>query len=96
MKSLKQRKDKKTGRCMEKYRIIPLHQALRDMYMQYFIEMNLNQKSEDLLFPMRTQVADLHFKKLQNNLGIRIHAHKFRHTLAVETTMDQVPLNVLE
>lgn len=96
MKTLKQGKDRKTGMQKEKYRIIPLHPALRDIYMQYLIEMNLNQKSEDLLFPMKRQVIDLYFKKLQDKLGIKIHAHKFRHTFAVKAIMDQVPLNVLQ
>ncbi len=96
MKTLKQGKDKKTGQQREKYRIIPMHASLRDVYMQYLIEMNLNQKSEDLLFPMRRQVVDLYFKKIQGKLGFRIHAHKFRHTFAVKAIMDQVPLNVLQ
>ncbi len=96
MKTLKQGKDRKTGMQKEKYRIIPLHPALRDVYMQYLIEMNLNQKSEDLLFPMKRQVIDLYFKKLQQKLGFKIHAHKFRHTFAVKAIMDQVPLNVLQ
>ncbi|WP_255414314.1 hypothetical protein [Thermoplasma sp. Kam2015] len=42
MKTLKQGMDKKTGLKKEKYRIIPLHPVLRDMYIQYPIEMNLN------------------------------------------------------
>ena len=96
MKTLKQGKDRKTGMQKEKYRIIPLHPALRDVYMQYLIEMNLNQKSEDLLFPMKRQVIDVYFKKLQQKLGFKIHAHKFRHTFAVKAIMDQVPLNVLQ
>ena len=96
MKTLKQGKDRKTGLQKEKYRIIPLHPALRDVYMQYLIEMNLNQKSEDLLFPMKRQVIDVYFKKLQQKLGFKIHAHKFRHTFAVKAIMDQVPLNVLQ
>ncbi len=96
MKTLKQGKNKNTDQQREKYRIIPLHPALRDVYMQYLIEMNLNQKSEDLLFPMRRQVVDLYLKKIQEKLGVRIHAHKFRHTFAVKAIMDQVPLNVLQ
>jgi integrase/recombinase XerD len=96
MKTLKQGKDKKTGETKEKYRIIPLHVELRDFYMQYLIENNISQKSEDPLFPMKRQAVDLYFKKIQAKLGFSIHAHKFRHTFAVKAIMDNVPLNVLQ
>ena len=96
MKTLKQGRDRATGLQKEKYRIIPLHAELRDVYMQYLLEMNISQKSENLLFPMKRQVVDLYFKKLQERLGFRIHAHKFRHTFAVKAIMDNVPLNVLQ
>ena len=96
MKTLKQGKDKKTGIQREKYRIIPLHDDLRDAYMQYLIEENVSQKSEDPLFPMKRQVVDIYFKKLQDKLGFKIHAHKFRHTFAVKAIMDNVPLNILQ
>ena len=96
MKTLKQGRDRETGLQKEKYRIIPLHVELRDVYMQYLLEMNINQKSENLLFPMQRQVVDLYFKKLQARLGFGIHAHKFRHTFAVKAIMDNVPLNVLQ
>jgi site-specific recombinase XerD len=96
LKTLKQGKDKKTGIQKEKYRIIPLHSDLRDAYMQYLIEENMSQKSEDPLFPMSRQVVDVYFKKMQENLGFKIHAHKFRHTFAVKAIMDNVPLNILQ
>lgn len=96
MKTLKQGRDRVTGLQKEKYRIIPLHSELRDFYMQYLLEMNISQKSENLLFPMKRQVVDLYFKKLQERLGVGIHAHKFRHTFAVKAIMDNVPLNVLQ
>lgn len=96
MKTLKQGRNRVTGLQKEKYRIIPLHAELRDVYMQYLLEMNISQKSENLLFPMKRQVVDLYFKKLQERLGFRIHAHKFRHTFAVKAIMDNVPLNVLQ
>ena len=95
MKTLKQGKDK-NGIQREKYRIIPLHSELRDAYMQYLLDMNISTKSEDPLFPMSRQVVDLYFKKMQDKLGYRIHAHKFRHTFAVKAIMDNVPLNVLQ
>ena len=96
MKTLKQGKDKKTRIQREKYRIIPLHSELRDAYMQYLLDMNISTKSEDPLFPMSRQVVDLYMKKLQESLGFRIHAHKFRHTFAVKAIIDNVPLNVLQ
>ena len=96
MKTLKQGKDKKTGIQREKFRIIPLHGDLRNTYMQYLLDMNISTKSEDPLFPMSRQVVDLYMKKLQEMLGVRIHAHKFRHTFAVMAIMDNVPLNVLQ
>jgi site-specific recombinase XerD len=95
MKTLKQGKDK-NGIQREKYRIIPLHLELRDAYMQYLLDMNISTKSEDPLFPMKRQVVDVYFKKMQDKLGFKIHAHKFRHTFAVKSIMDQVPLNVLQ
>ncbi len=57
---------------------------------------NISPKSEELLFPMKRQAVDLYFKKIQEKIGIRIHAHKFRHTFAVKAIMDNVPLNVLQ
>ncbi len=45
---------------------------------------------------MKRQVVDLYFKKIQESTGLRIHAHKFRHTFAVKAIMDTVPLNVLQ
>ncbi|MGP6207926.1 tyrosine-type recombinase/integrase [Cuniculiplasma sp. SKW3] len=96
MKTLKQGKDKKTGIQREKYRIIPLHSELRDTYMQYLLDMNISTKSEEPLFPISRQVVDVYFKKMQDKLGFKIHAHKFRHTFAVKAIMDNVPLNILQ
>ena len=95
LKTLKQGKDR-NGIQREKYRVIPLHVDLRDAYMQYLLDMNISTKSEDPLFPMSRQVIDLYFKKMQDKLGFKIHAHKFRHTFAVKAIMDNVPLNVLQ
>ena len=52
MVTLKRKKDKKTQVSKKKYRVIPIHNTLRDAYMQYLIEMNISQKSNELLFPM--------------------------------------------
>jgi integrase/recombinase XerD len=95
LKTLKQGKDK-NGVQREKFRVISIHPDLRDTYMQYLLELNIPQKGEELLFPMKRQVVDLYFKKIQEKLGLKIHAHKFRHTFAVKAIMDNVPLNVLQ
>jgi site-specific recombinase XerD len=95
MKTLKQGRDR-NGIQKEKYRIIPLHADLRDAFMKFLLDMNISTKSEDPLFPMSRQVVDLYLKKMQDKLGFKIHAHKFRHTFAVKAIMDNVPLNVLQ
>jgi site-specific recombinase XerD len=95
LKTLKQGKDR-NGVQREKYRVIPLHADLRDAHMQYLLDMNISTKSEDPLFPMSRQVVDLYFKKIQDKLEFKVHAHKFRHTFAVKAIMDNVPLNVLQ
>ena len=64
--------------------------------MQYLLQSNIAKDSTDLLFPMKRQVEDLYLKKIQTKLGIKVHAHKFRHTFAVKAIMDNVPLNVLQ
>ena len=94
--TLKQGKDKRTGLAKEKYRIIPMHPDLRDIYMQYLLQSNIAKDSTDPLFPMKRQVVDLYLKKIQTKLGFKVHAHKFRHTFAVNAIMDNVPLNVLQ
>ena len=94
--TLKQGKDKRTGLAKKKYRIIPMHPDLRDIYMQYLLQSNISKDSTDLLFPMKRQVVDLYLKKIQTKLGFKVHAHKFRHTFAVKAIMDNVPLNVLQ
>ena len=95
LRTLKQGRDR-TGKKKEKYRTIPLHPDLRDAYMQYLLEFNINQKSEDLLFPMKRQPVDQYFKGMEPEIGIKIYAHKFRHTFAVKAIMDNVPLNVVQ
>ena len=80
----------------ESYRTIPLHQELKDSIMEYLLENRTDPRSEDLLFPMRRQSVDEYFKKMQKELGFRIHAHKFRHTFGVKCILSNVPLNVLQ
>ena len=95
LKTLKQEKNM-NGMQKEKYRVLLLHIDLRDTYMQYLLDMNISTKLEDQLFPMSRQVMDLYFKKMQDKMGFRVHAHKFSHTFAVKAIMDNVPLNVLQ
>ncbi len=96
MITLKQGRDRTTGMQREKYRIIPMHPDLRDTYMQYLLENGIRRDSSDHLFPMKRQVVDVYLKKIQANTGMRVHAHKFRHTFAVRAIIDGVPLNVLQ
>jgi integrase/recombinase XerD len=77
-------------------RTIPLHPDLKDAIMTYFLEFNINPKSSELLFKVKRQSVDEYMKKMQNELGIKIHAHKFRHTFAVNAILAHVPLNILQ
>ena len=80
-----------------KHIFIPLHTTLRDAYMQYLIEMNINQRSEPFQFPLPRQVIDLYPKRRGEDVGINdIHARKFKHNFAVKAIMDHVPLNALQ
>jgi integrase len=77
-------------------RTIPLHPDLKTDIMQYYLEYNINKKSEEKLFNMTRQSVDLFFKKMQKDLGFKIHAHKFRHTFAVKAILSGVPINILQ
>jgi len=44
---------------------------------------------------MTRQSVDLFFKKMQKDLGFKIHAHKFRYTFAVKAVLSGVPINIL-
>ena len=77
-------------------RTIPLHRNLKDSIMAYFIEFKIDPKSQERIFPMKRQAVDLYFKRMQRDLGFRIHAHKFRHTFGVRAIMNHVPLSVLQ
>jgi len=77
-------------------RTIPLHPDLKTDIMQYYLEYNINKKSEERLFNMTRQSVDLFFKKMQKDLRFKIHAHKFRHTFAVKAILSGVPINILQ
>jgi len=77
-------------------RIIPLHPDIKTDIMQYYLEYNINKRSEKRLFNMTRQSVDLFFKKMQKDLGFKIHAHKLRHTFAVKAILSGVPINILQ
>jgi site-specific recombinase XerD len=82
-------------RKKEVYRTIPLHQDLKKIFSIYSSGRRKYGKDEKI-FPMRRQAVDEFLKRMQRDLGFRIHAHKFRHTFAVKAIMDGVPLNVVQ
>ncbi|MEM0134649.1 MAG: site-specific integrase [Thermoplasmatales archaeon] len=78
------------------YRTLPLHPDLKDTVMQYFLEFHIDTKSEYPLFPIRRQSVDEYLDKIEGSVGIKVNAHKFRHTFAVKALLDGVPINVLQ
>jgi len=77
-------------------RTIPLHRDLKDAIMSYFIEFHIDVRSQEKIFSMTRQAVDLFLKRMQKQLGFRIHAHKFRHTFGVKAIFNHVPLSVLQ
>jgi len=77
-------------------RTIPLRWDLKEAIMSYFIEFHIDIRSQEKLFSMTRQAVDLYLKRMQKNLGFRIHAHKFRHTFGVKAILNHVPLSVLQ
>ncbi|MGC8981760.1 MAG: tyrosine-type recombinase/integrase [Minisyncoccia bacterium] len=80
----------------EAKRTIPLHPELKSDIMQYYLDYNINKRSEDKLFNITRQSVDAFFKKIQKDLNFKIHAYKFRHTFAVKAVLSGIPLNVLQ
>ena len=78
------------------YRTLPLHPDLKDTVMQYFLEFHIDTKSENPLFQVRRQSVDEYLDKIERSAGIKVNAHKFRHTFAVKALLDGVPINVLQ
>ena len=78
------------------YRTLPLHPDLKDAVMQYFLEFHIDTKSEDPLFPIRRQSVDEYLDKIEGSVGVKVNAHKFRHTFAVKALLDGTPINVLQ
>ena len=77
-------------------RTLPLHPDLKDAIMQYFLEMHVDVRSDALLFPITRGSVDNYLTKMEKSLGIKVNAHKFRHTFAVRSLIDGVPVNVLQ
>ena len=78
------------------YRTLPLHPDLKEALMQYFLEFHIDTKSEDPLFQVRRQSVDEYLDKIERSIGIKVNAHKFRHTFAVKALLDGAPINVLQ
>lgn len=76
-------------------RTINIHPDLRDTYMQYLLESRIDPLSTERLFPMTRQAVDKFFRSICEP-DIKFHAHKFRHTFAVQAVRAGVPLNVLQ
>ena len=87
---------KKKGKNRElPKRTVNLHQDLRDTYMQYLLEAHIDQSANQRLFPMTRQRVDKFFKSICGP-DIKFHAHKLRHTFAVNAVRAGIPLNVLQ
>jgi site-specific recombinase XerD len=80
----------------EAKRTILLHLELKSDIMQYYLDYNINKRSEDKLFKVTRQSVDAFFKKIQKGFNFKIHAHKFKHTFAVKAILSGIPLNVLQ
>lgn len=61
-------------------RSIPIRPELRDAFQSYLLEYGIPVRSEVPLFPMRRQTVEDWLKALGEEIGVRIHPHKFRHT----------------
>jgi len=77
-------------------RTLPLHPDLKGFAMTYFLEMHLDVKSMDLIFPMSRLTVYQFMDRMSKTLGFKIHPHKFRHTFAVKALASQVPINVVQ
>lgn len=104
MKNLKQ-KNKKKGK-----KSVPLHPELRKEYERYMMRHNRENRN-GLIFSMTRSAVDQFFKRMNKELEnngfpitkdengkkkYAIHAHKFRHTFAVNAMLAGMPLNMLQ
>jgi integrase len=77
-------------------RTLPLHPELKSAMMSYFLEMHVDTRSADPIFPVTRVTVDNYLTRIEKATGIKTNAHKFRHTFAVKALMDGVPINVLQ
>ena len=77
-------------------RVMPLFPEFKNEFTSYLLATHIDIKSKDPLFPMTRGAVNLYMKKFEEDLGFRIHPHKFRHTFAVAAVLSGVPLNVLQ
>lgn len=77
-------------------RVLPLHPDLKNAMMSYFLEMHIDTKSGDPIFPVKRVTVDNYLTRIEKATGIKINAHKFRHTFAVKALLDGVPINVVQ
>ncbi len=104
MKNLKQKNKKKDKKS------VPLHPELRKEYERYMMR-HSRENRNGLIFPMTRSAVDQFFKRMNKELEQKgfpitrdgrgkkkytIHAHKFRHTFAVNAMLSGMPLNVLQ
>jgi integrase len=104
MKNLKQ-KDKKKGK-----KSVPLHPELRREYERYMMHHSRDSRTGPI-FSMTRSAVDQFFKRMNRELEHKgfeitkdekgkkkyaIHAHRFRHTFAVNAMLSGMPLNILQ
>ncbi len=82
-------------------RVLPLHPDLKDALMSYFLELHIDVKSGERIFPMARQMVNRYMSRVQSGLTargykVKINPHKFRHTFAVKALFDGVPINVVQ
>ncbi len=85
MRTLKQKR--------EKYRAIPIHPDLRK---EFQLRGWIHAKPNERIFNMSRIAVYEFFKKMEKDLGFKIHPHKFRHTFGVKMISAGVPLNDLQ
>lgn len=85
-------------RNKEAKRTVPIHPGLREAYLNYVSGRELRNRiiTDKKIFPMSRSAVDQFLKKMGRDLGFSIHAHKFRHTFAVKSLLNGVPVNILQ
>ncbi len=81
------------------YRTVPLNKRLKEVVLQYFLDYNINKKSQEPLFPYTRQSVNKYFDKLSVAMGHKkgwIRPHKFRHTFAIRALRSGVSVNALQ